>query len=97
MKRIPRSFPITRSNRPSDGTRAADGTIESADALASAADECSSRLSPQDQALLERLRRERDLRLQRGLRSEASGIQLAMRVICEAALRRDEASRERTR
>lgn len=41
-------------------------------------------MPPGAAALLERLRHERDLRLARGLVSEASGIDLAMRLLCES-------------
>mgnify|MGYP003542339916 FL=1 len=48
--------------------------------------EARAHMTPHAAAVLERLRHERELRLDRGLVSEASGIELAMRLICETPL-----------
>lgn len=79
MKRIPRQVPLTRRT----GSGGAAAIHDAPDTWLDAG--IDARLAPDAAALLERLRRERDLRIERGLLSEASGIDLAMRLICEAA------------
>lgn len=97
MKRIPRSFPVDRSRRQPGDPNVAEAPPEAAVAVLVAGGECADALGPQARALLDRLRQERDLRLQRGLRSEASGIELAIRMICEAALCGEDPAHDRTR
>jgi hypothetical protein len=81
MKRIPRQFPAARTQR----ARGAARSQAAAETWTDACVDAHAQLSPRAVALLERLRAERDLRLERGLISEASGIDLAIRLVCEAA------------
>ncbi len=81
MKRIPRQVPAPpRTARP----YGAESANDAADPAPDACMEARARMAPRTAALLDRLRHERDLRLERGLVSEASGIDLAMRLLCEA-------------
>lgn len=80
MKRIPRRFPATRTVR----ARGAPRHEVAAEPWTDARVDAHTNRLPGAAALLDRLRAERDLRLERGLVSEASGIDLAMRLICEA-------------
>lgn len=82
MKRIPRQVPAPRTTR----RHAVDAAADLADACL----QTPTHMAPLAAALLDRLRHERDLRLQRGLFSEASGIDLAMRLLCEATAPTDE-------
>ena len=81
MKRIPRQVPAPRASR-QRGAATPDGA---ADSSPDARIDNHAHVAPHAAALLERLRHERDLRLERGLVSEASGIDLAMRLLCESA------------
>lgn len=81
MKRIPRQVPAARTSRP----RGTASPHAAADLWPSACTAAGAHMLPHAAALLDRLRHERDLRLERGLISEASGIELAMRLICETS------------
>jgi hypothetical protein len=80
MKRIPRQVPAPRSTRQYGAESANDPADSPPDACIAAR----ARMAPRAAALLDRMRHERDLRLERGLVSEASGIDLAMHLLCEA-------------
>lgn len=81
MKRIPRQVPATRTPR----TRGAIAPDAPDSAWPEACIAARAHLAPQAAALLDRLQSERALRLERGLLSEATGIELAMQLICESA------------
>lgn len=81
MKRIPRQVPAPRASR----QRGAEYQNAPTDPWPDACMQARAHMAPRAAALLERLRHERDVRLERGLVSEASGIELAMRLLCESA------------
>jgi hypothetical protein len=90
MKRIPRQVPATRGRR----TKGAAATQTDAHDWPAACAEARGGLSAPAAALLDRLQGERMLRLERGLLSEATGIELAMQLICESVSFTDAAERD---